>query len=160
IPQDLPDRPGVDIARDRLHLDRGVHASKAPRGSLRLRRVDVGLGIQGLSLEVHQFDHIAIDEAHATDTGSDEQVGGDAPERAPATSSRTSSPRLARTMSPAIACMSSSVAPIRVISAVPIRPTASTMRLFASSRSAKSAGPRLHFSFKASTSTWIWCDAE
>ena len=84
VGQNLPYGSGVDIARDRLHADRGVHALKPSRGGLRLRRFDVRLGVQGLSLQVHEFDHITVDEAHATDPGSDQQVGRHAPEGAQA----------------------------------------------------------------------------
>src|SRR6267378_1389422 len=75
------------------------------------------------------------------------------PERTSATSLRTSSPRAARTIRPAIVCISSSVAPILVTSLVPMRPTASTMRLFASSRSANWAWVRPHESLRAIGST-------
>src|SRR2546422_528058 len=74
-------------------------------------------------------------------------------ERTSAASVRTSSPRAARTIKPAIDCISSSVAPILVISLVPIRPTASTMRLFASRRSANWAEVRPHPSLRAVWST-------
>src|SRR5207247_9050570 len=75
------------------------------------------------------------------------------PARTSATSTRTSSPRAARTIKPALDCISSSVDSILDTSLVPTRPIDSTIRLFASSRSANCAGVRPHASRRTIGST-------
>src|SRR3989304_5113755 len=65
-----------------LDRDSPVRRPEALCGDLRLRPVDIRLRVEGLPLEVHELDDVAVDEPQTPDARARKEVRGHAPEGA------------------------------------------------------------------------------
>src|SRR3990170_3151019 len=72
----------MDVLSNPLDRDVPVRRPEALRGDLRLRPVDIRLRVEGLPLEVHELDDVAVDEPQTPDARARKEVRGHAPEGA------------------------------------------------------------------------------
>src|SRR3989304_1212304 len=69
----------MDVLSNPLDRDVPVRRPEALRGDLRLRPVDIRLRVEGLPLEVHELDDVAVDEPQTPDARARKEGPGAAP---------------------------------------------------------------------------------
>jgi hypothetical protein len=70
----------MDVSGNRIDAYGRVHPAEAFRRGLRLRLLDIGFRVEGLTLQVHELDHVSIDETNVADACPYQEIGGNAAE--------------------------------------------------------------------------------